>query len=138
MNTTYFKNIVAGNVLGYKKSPALPATVYMGLSSSAPKEDGSGVTEPSTSATGYARVALTSSILGDPVDGVVTNKADITFPESLTDWFPSATPATHYVLFDGTGANANLLIYGTLAKSRIIQSETQARWPANSLTIEVI
>lgn len=69
MNTTHFLNCAAGNIFNTKTSPALPKTYYIGLSTSAPAINGTGVNEPSTDA-GYARVKLSS--LGEPVDGVVT------------------------------------------------------------------
>ena len=55
MNTTYFLNCAAGNIFNTKTSPALPKTYYIGLSTSAPAINGTGVNEPSTAA-GYARV----------------------------------------------------------------------------------
>ena len=76
MNTTYFLNCAAGNIFNTKTSPALPKTYYIGLSTSAPAINGTGVNEPSTDA-GYARVKLSS--LGEPVDGVVTNSQAINF-----------------------------------------------------------
>ena len=79
MNTTYFLNCAAGNIFNTKTSPALPKTYYIGLSTSAPAINGTGVNEPSTDA-GYARVKLSS--LGEPVDGVVTNSQAINFNES--------------------------------------------------------
>lgn len=54
MNTTYFLNLVSGNVFGSKKTPALPEKYYLGLSSAAPALDGSGVVEPGEGA-GYAQ-----------------------------------------------------------------------------------
>ena len=101
MNTTYFLNVVAGNVLKTKSIPALPTKFYLGLSSTAPNLDGTGATEPATSA-GYKRVELTS--LSEPANGVVTNDATIDFDEStaalghydalrhfrLRDWWQSA------------------------------------------------
>lgn len=50
MNTTYFLNCVAGNLFHTKESPTIPAQYYIGLSSSTPAIDGSGVNEPSTDA----------------------------------------------------------------------------------------
>lgn len=40
MNTTYFLNLVSGNVFGSKKTPAVPEKCYLGLSSAAPALDG--------------------------------------------------------------------------------------------------
>ena len=48
MNTTYFLNLVSGNVYGTKKTPAIPDEYYIGLSSTAPSTDGLNVTEPAS------------------------------------------------------------------------------------------
>ena len=93
MNTTYFLNCAAGNIFNTKTSPALPKTYYIGLSTSAPAINGTGVNEPSTDA-GYARVKLSS--LGEPVDGVVTNSQAINFNESTASW----GTITHFVIYD--------------------------------------
>lgn len=83
MNTTYFLNCVAGNLFHTKENPAIPAQYYIGLSSSTPAIDGSGVNEPSTDA-GYQRLLLTN--LSEPVDGLVSNEQDINFDESTANW----------------------------------------------------
>ena len=83
MNTTYFLNLVSGNVFGSQKTPAIPTKYYLGLSSAAPSLDGSGVVEPEEG-TGYARVELTS--LSAPLNGVVTNTAAIDFAESTAEF----------------------------------------------------
>ena len=70
-------------MFGSKKSPAIPEKYYLGLSSTAPSLDGSGVTEPG-SGTGYARVELTS--LSAPINGGVTNGGAIDFAESTAEW----------------------------------------------------
>ena len=91
MNTTYFKNVIMGNVFRTATGTALPTTYYIGLSSTAPTLEGGNVTEPSGSGTGYARVQLNS--LTSPTDGVINNSAAISFPESISDWFPASAPA---------------------------------------------
>lgn len=118
MNTTYFLNLVAGNVFGSKKSPALVGKYYLGLSRTAPDIEGNGVTEPSSDA-GYKRVELTS--LGEPVNGVISNTVAINFDESTADW----GTITHYVVYDSDTENSgNLLMYGELPKARIVESDT--------------
>lgn len=91
MNTTYFLNCVAGNVFGTKSDPAIPTTYYIGLSTTAPNINGTGVDEPSTDA-GYARVQLTN--MSEPLDGVVTNELAINFNESTASW----GTITHFVI----------------------------------------
>lgn len=135
MNTTYFKNLIMGNLFKTKTSPAIPTNYYIGLSSTAPTLAGGNVTEPSTSQTGYARVKLSS--LSTPTDGVITNTADIRFNESQSDWFGAGKPATHYVIYDAQ-TGGNLLMYNELSKSRIIESNTIATITASSLQLKLL
>lgn len=116
MNTAYFLNTVAGNVFKTKENPALPAEYYIGLSSTAPNVNGTGVTEPAGAA-GYARVKL--SDLGAPANGVVSNTADINFPESTASW----GTVSHFVIFDAQN-DGNLLMYGALSTARSIEPAT--------------
>lgn len=130
MNTTYFLNLVAGNVFGSKKSPAIPEKYYLGLSSTAPSLDGSSVTEPSDGA-GYARVELTS--LSTPVEGVVTNSSAIDFAESTAEW----GTMTHFVIYDAP-SEGNLLMYGELSASRRVEAATIMTIKIGSLNLSVV
>ena len=118
MNTTYFLNCVAGNLFHTKENPAIPAQYYIGLSSSTPTIDGSGVNEPSTDA-GYQRLLLTN--LSEPVDGLVSNEQDINFDESTANW----GTITHYVIYDSpTADDGNLLMFGELSTPRSVETAT--------------
>lgn len=130
MNTTYFLNLVAGNVFGSKKSPTIPEKYYLGLSSTAPSSDGNGVTEPSSGA-GYARVELTS--LSTPVEGVVTNSSAIDFAESTAEW----GTMTHFVIYDAP-SDGNLLMYGELSASRRVEAATIMTIKIGSLNLSVV
>lgn len=118
MNTTYFLNLVSGNVFGSKKNPEIPEEFYIGLSSTTPDMSGEGVTEPSTTA-GYKRVLLDS--LSQPVDGVVSNEDDINFEESTSNW----GTITHFVIYDAEAVGGgNLLMYGALSTPRTVETAT--------------
>ena len=130
MNTTYFLNLVSGNVFGSKKTPAVPEKYYLGLSSAAPALDGSGVVEPGDG-TGYARVELTS--LSAPVNGVVTNNAAIDFAESTSEW----GTMTHFVVYDAL-TGGNLLMYGELSASRRVEAATIMTIKLGSLNLSVV
>lgn len=134
MNTTYFKNLIMGNVFRTNTSTPIPTGYYIGFSSTAPNLDGTNVTEPSTSGTGYERVRLSS--LSEPVAGAITNNNTIQFNESTTDWFPPTAPAIYYVIFDSQ-ANGNLLMYNELTTRRIIETNTVATIRPNSLSIRL-
>ena len=133
MNTTYFKNLIMGNIFKTKTSPAIPSKYYIGLSSTAPALNGTNVTEPSGK--GYSRVELTS--LSTPQNGVITNSNDILFPESTADWFGADNPATHYVIYDSK-TGGNLLMYDALTSPRFIQENTIATIVSPSLVIKLI
>ena len=127
MTSTYFLNCIMGNVFQTKLSPGLPSKEYLGLSSSAPDVDGSGATEPLASA-GYSRVELNS--LDVPTNGVITNKSEISFPESSASW----GTVTHFVLYDAP-VNGNLLMFNVLSQARSIEQATIVMVKAGSLKL---
>lgn len=135
MNTTYFRNMIAGNVFRMAGAAAFPAKYYVGISSTMPNKEGTGATEPAASGTGYARIEVSN--LTGPTDGVLTNSEDLVFPKSITDWFPAATPATTYTIWDGNGASAHLLSAGALPKTRTVESDVYFTLPAKALKITV-
>ena len=104
---------------------------YIGLSSSAPTAAGANVTEPSGN--GYARVLITSFTQAS--DGSIQNASAIVFPTSTGTWFPESRLATHWVMFDGSGSNANLLSSGTLEEPIGIWRNTTVTIPSGRVVI---
>ena len=127
MTSTYFLDCIMGNVFKTKENPTLPNKVYLGLSSTAPAVDGSGVSEPLASA-GYQRVELTN--LGEPVNGVVSNGGEIQFDESSASW----GTITHFVLFDSP-TDGNLLMFNQLSQSRSVETATIVMVKTGSLKL---
>lgn len=127
MTSTYFLNCIMGNVFMTKLSPTLPKKVYLGLSSTAPQVDGTGVSEPLASA-GYQRVELTN--LSEPVNGVVSNDGAIQFEESSASW----GTITHFVLFDSP-TDGNLLMFNQLSQSRSVETATIVMVKTGSLKL---
>jgi len=115
MNTTYFLNQIMGNVFGTKKTPTLPDELYLGVSTTTPSVDGTGVTEPTSG--GYSRVKL--SVLSEPNNGVITNDDIVALPESTGNW----GVITHYVVYDAI-TGGNLLVFTKLATSRTVEAST--------------
>lgn len=130
MNTTYFLNLVAGNLFRTKTNPPIPSEMWIGLSTTAPNADGTNVTEPSTS-TGYSRMKLDT--LGEPVDGVVTNKANIDFNESTASW----GTLTHFVIFDSK-SGGKLLQYDRLTTPRSVETATIMTIKSGYLKLSVL
>ena len=129
MNTTYFLNTVAGNLFLSDTSEPLPTEYHLGLSTTAPSADGTGVTEPAATA-GYTRVEITD--LDVPDDGEVISTEDISFPESTDDW----GTVTHFVIFD-SATGGNLLIYGPLQKARRLDEGSVLTVRAGDLHLQV-
>lgn len=127
MTTTYFLNNIMGNVFTTKTDPTLPINYYIGLSTSAPSLDGSGVSEPASSA-GYARVRLSN--LSEPINGVITNQSAVSFEESISDW----GLITHFVIYDSL-TGGNLLMYDALSASRSVEAATVVTIKENSLQL---
>lgn len=105
MNTSYWRNKIMDDMYGSASNE-----FWIGLSSSAPTEAGGNVTEPAGN--GYARVQISAFTAAS--NGAVKNSADIVFPISTGTWFPADHLATHWVVFDGSGASAHVLSSGTL------------------------
>ncbi len=133
MNTTYFLDLVAGNVFGSKTSPALPTAYYMGLSSTKPSADGTGITEPPADA-GYARQKIDANNLGKPNNGACFNTADIDFPQSIAPW----GKMTFFVLFDSEAVGSGkALMYDELDEARTVETNTILSFKAGKVKLFV-
>ena len=130
MNTTYFLNLVAGNVFQSKTNPGIPTTYYVGLSTTAPTVSGSNVTEPAGG--GYERVPVTGSDFNVPSSGTVTNKNTIVFPDSITSW----GTVTHYLIYDAA-SGGHLLMYGALSTSQSVDGGVAVALRAGALSLGV-
>jgi hypothetical protein len=133
LTTTYFLNLIAGNVFKSKTNPAIPTAYYLGVSTTAPALDGTGFTEPSGG--GYARVNITSA-LGAPVNGLITNSAVVSFAESTVAWSTTAAPTAYYGIFDAS-TSGNLLCYGELDPTRVIDAATALAFKVGEIKLQV-
>lgn len=101
-----------------------PATVYLALFTADPTEAGTG-----TQVTGgaYARRAIT---FGAPSDGAASNSAEVLFPVATANW----GTITHIGIFDAL-TGGNMLYYGSLTTSKVIQNSDQLKVNAGDITI---
>lgn len=130
MITNYFLNLAAGNLFGTQTTQSLPSNYYVGLSTTNPKSNGSGVTEPGASS-GYSRVLL--SDLSSPANGTVTNQKMIQFPRSKAGW----NNIGYYVVFDAL-TGGHLLMGGSLPKSATITSNMTVIIKPGTVKLSVI
>lgn len=116
MNTTYFLNLIAGNLFKTKTDPDIPNELWIGLSTTTPTINGDNVSEPDGSV-GYSRVKL--DMLSQPTAGVVTNTKNIDFNESTGSW----GVVTHFLIFDAKN-DGHLLQFGSLSTPRTVETAT--------------
>lgn len=107
------------------------AEFYIGLSSTMPEKNGTGVTEPSGG--NYARVKVDA--FTSPDNGMVKNVNALEFNRSTGVWFDSNNKAQYWVLFDGANSGANVLSSGNLDEAKTIESNTVITIAAETLSI---
>lgn len=106
-------------------------SLYVGLSSTIPEADGTGISEPPES--NYTRMELTS--FSDPVNGEIVNAKSIDYPLSTSDWFPKDRQAVCYVLFDGAGEDAHFLGASEFLDPITIESNSRFSLAAGCISI---
>lgn len=126
MNSTYWLNKIMDTMY-----TSASTEFWVGLSSTLPSQDGTGVSEPSGG--NYARVQITEFTA--PVDGTVKNVNALEFPRSTAVWFESDAKAQYWVLFDGSTTEATLLSSGLLDEAKTIESNTSITVAAETLSI---
>lgn len=110
---------------------AAPATVYLSLHKADPTRTGSHANE--VSGGGYARKAIT---FGAPSDNgtaeEVANNALVDFGTATADW----GTATHFGIEDASAAG-NMLIFGALPSSKIIQNGDPVSAAIGAMTVSL-
>tara|TARA_R110000851_G_scaffold12997_3_gene44681 strand:- start:3109 stop:3510 length:402 start_codon:yes stop_codon:yes gene_type:complete len=127
--SNYLENEVLDHVTG--KGAYTSPTNYVGLSSTTPNENGTGVTEPGAGA--YARVTTSASDWNAASAGSIANANDLTFPTASADWV-SGSNLTYVVVYDAL-TSGNMIYYGQLNTAKAVLNGDTAKIPAGSLTI---
>lgn len=117
LETELLDHVFAGNAY------TSPSTVYVGLFTTNPDEDGSGT---EVSGGSYARQAGTFSVTGN----TATTTAAIEFPTATGTW----GTVTHIGIYDAVSAG-NLLAYAALTTSKSIASGDVFRIPTGDIDI---
>ena len=116
--TYYSANRIMDRYFG--SSTLTPATTYyMGVSTTTPQSNGTGVTEPTDPA--YARIAIPNNKVSFTTssNGSLKNAIQFSFAEAQTNW----GTITHFVLYDSL-TGGNLEMFGILTSSRNVESQT--------------
>jgi len=124
----YWENEILDHIFG--KGSYTPPTIYVGLSTADPTDDGSGLAEPTGDA--YARVSTLAANWSVASSGALDNANDITFPEATGSW----GTITHFALFDAA-TGGNMLAHGALSASKAIGSGDTAKFAAGDLDVSL-
>lgn len=91
----------------------LPTTLYVALSTTAPTEDSTNVTEPVASS--YSRIAIEANTSNwtESTNGELTNAVVFRFPEATEAWSTASNKITHFAIYDSL-TDGNLLFFGEL------------------------
>lgn len=123
--STFLANELMDHVYNAAYVPA--ATIYVGLSTANPTDDGSGLAEPSGNA--YARQAIT---LGAAASRRVTLSATVTFPQATGAW----GTVTHWAIFDASTAG-NMLAHGALNPAKSVVANNTPSLASGEVYVEV-
>ena len=126
--SNYWEDEILDHLFG--KGAYTPPTIYVGLSTADPGDDGSGLSEPAGN--GYARVATAASDWDTASGGTLDSAAAIQFNEATGNW----GTVTHFALFDAASAG-HLLAHGTLTQSKAIDSGDTVRFAAGDITVSL-
>ena len=126
----YLENELLDHVFGAAAYTA-PATLHIGLSTTAPTDAGGNISEPSGAA-GYARVAVTNNLTNFPaaVSGAKANGTVFTFPTATASW----STVTHFIIMD-QASGGNMLGSGSLTNPKTIDSGDTASFAVGDLDI---
>ena len=114
----------------FGKGAYTPPTIYVGLSTADPGDDGTGLSEPSGN--GYARKVTAASDWDAASGGAMDNANTIEFAEATGNW----GTVTHFALFDAA-TSGNLLAHGSLTQSKTIDDGDTARFAAGDLDVSL-
>jgi hypothetical protein len=132
MINIYEKNQILNNIFRNGST-----TVYIGVSKTAPNEDGTNCTEPT--AASYARYAAKcdSATWNESTKGTTDNAVVFRFNEAAESWTTAASPVTHWVIYDAA-TGGNMMFYGELMRAQEIPAGAILEIPENGLTTTIL
>lgn len=111
-------------------------SLWLGLSSTEPLEDGTGITEPTTG--DYARVETTAASWAAAVAGAPSTKANgvvISFVQASADWLAGADIA-YFALFDANVAG-DAVWTGTIVTPKPVLNGDTAEFAVGDLVLQL-
>lgn len=124
----YWEDKILDHLFGHGNYP--PPTIYIGLSTADPGDDGVGLSEPVGN--GYARAATSDDDWTPADDGSLANANAVAFAEATGAW----GTVTHFGLFDAA-SGGNLLAGGPLAASKTVEAGDIVRFAAGDIDVSL-
>jgi len=93
-----------------------PANVYVALFTSATDDTGGGTEVPDSNA--YARTAVTFGAIGAATDGIISNSAEVEFPQASGGAWGTVTYLA--IVDSNTHGAGNFLYHGQLDSSKVV------------------
>jgi len=124
----YWENEILDHLFG--KGSYAPPTIYVGLSTADPGDDGTGLSEPSGN--GYARVATSAADWNSASGGSLNNANALEFAEATGDW----GTVTHTGFFDAA-TGGNVLAHSALTVSKTISNGDTMRFAIGDLDVSL-
>jgi len=124
----HWENEILDHLFG--RGSYTPPTIYVGLSTADPGDDGAGLSEPAGN--GYARVPTAGTDWNAASGGALDNANAIEFAEATGSW----GTVTHFALFDAS-SGGNLLAHGSLTQSQTIAGGDTAQFAAGALDVSL-
>jgi hypothetical protein len=131
--TNYMENKILDHLFGGETSP-YQAAYWLGLSTSAPAEDGTNFSEPSV-AFGYGRAQIdaNNTVFPAAVAGSIKNGGvAVSFSKATTPW----GTITHFGIFDAS-SGGNLLAYAALTTPHVVLLNNVLTIPVDELVINL-
>lgn len=122
----YWENEILDHLFG--KGVYNPPTIYVGLSTADPLDNGSGLAEPIGN--NYSRVATIGDDWNAAAGGALDNANDIIFPEASGDW----GTLTHFAIFD-VESEGNMLAHGSISPTKVISNGETFKFAAGDLDV---
>lgn len=131
-----FFNLLAQDIMDdlFGQAAFSAPTIYIGLSSTTPGEDGTGITEPSGGS--YGRITTSAgdwnaATLADP--SLIDNALALTFVQASADWVGGAD-LTYMVAFDAV-SGGNAIFFGLLTTAKPVLNGDTAEFAAGALDV---
>lgn len=129
----FLRNSILNHTFG-KTAYTAPENLYLGLSTSAIADDGTGATEPTGG--NYERLAIanhkTNWSTATGADNRIENLIELTFPESTGSW----GNITHFFLSDAATGGSSL-VSGALTAAKTIAAGDVARFSPGNIIIAI-